>query len=114
MTKGRLEAFSDRVLWANLHLLFWLSLVSFATGWMGENHFATRPVALYGVVLLLSGVAYYILSRVLIAAHGIDSHLGQALGKTPRALSPWCSTLSRFLWHFFCRLSPPHSTSLWP
>jgi uncharacterized membrane protein len=86
MTKGRLEAFSDRVLWANLHLLFWLSLVSFATGWMGENHFATRPVALYGVVLLLSGVAYYILSRVLIAAHGIDSHLGQALGKDTKGI----------------------------
>jgi uncharacterized membrane protein len=87
MTKGRLEAFSDRVLWANLHLLFWLSLVSFATGWMGENHFATRPVALYGVVLLLSGVVYYILSRVLTAAHGIDSQLGQALGKDTKGIA---------------------------
>ncbi|WP_309707406.1 TMEM175 family protein [Armatimonas sp.] len=75
-----------RVLWANLHLLFWLSLVSFATGWMGENHFAPRPVALYGVVLLLSGVAYFILSRVLIAAHGTDSHLGQALGKDTKGI----------------------------
>ena len=70
-----------RVLWANLHLLFWLSLVSFATGWMGENHFATRPVMLYGVILLLSGVAYYILAQVLVAVNGEDSHLARAIGK---------------------------------
>jgi uncharacterized membrane protein len=70
-----------RVLWANLHLLFWLSLVSFATGWMGENHFASRPVALYGVVLLFSGVAYYILAQVLIKVHGADSHLARAIGR---------------------------------
>ena len=55
------------VLWANLHLLFWLSLIPFTTGWMGENHFAPLPVALYGVVLLMAGVAYYILVRALIA-----------------------------------------------
>lgn len=70
-----------RVLWANLHLLFWLSLVSFATGWMGENHFAARPVMLYGVILLLCGVAYYILAQVLVAANGEDSHLARAIGK---------------------------------
>ncbi|MBB6052596.1 TMEM175 family protein [Armatimonas rosea] len=70
-----------RVLWANLHLLFWLSLVSFATGWMGENHFATRPVMLYGVILLLCGVAYYILAQVLVAVNGEDSHLARAIGK---------------------------------
>ena len=57
-----------RVLWANLHLLFWLSLIPFVTGWLGENHFAAWPVALYGVVLLLAGVAYFILTRVLLAA----------------------------------------------
>jgi uncharacterized membrane protein len=68
------------VLWANLHLLFWLSLVPFTTAWMGENHFAARPVALYGFVLLMSGNAYYILSRALIRHHGQDSALAKALG----------------------------------
>jgi uncharacterized membrane protein len=69
-----------RVLWANLHLLFWLSLIPFVTGWMGENHFATWPSALYGVVLLLSGIAYFILARVLIAVNGQDSALAKAVG----------------------------------
>jgi uncharacterized membrane protein len=69
------------VLWANLHLLFWLSLVPFVTGWMGENHFAALPVALYGGVLLLAAIAYYILSQVLIASHGRDSALAIALGR---------------------------------
>jgi uncharacterized membrane protein len=69
------------ILWANMHLLFWLSLIPFATGWMGENHFAALPVALYGGVLLLSGIAYYILSRVLIALHGADSPLAIAIGR---------------------------------
>lgn len=69
-----------RVLWANLHLLFWLSLIPFVTGWMGENHFAPWPVALYGVVLFFAGLAYFILSRVLIAFHGADSPLASALG----------------------------------
>ena len=69
------------VLWANLHLLFWLSLVPFVTGWMGETHFAARPVALYGTVLLLAAVAYSILTRTLIALHGRDSVLASALGR---------------------------------
>jgi uncharacterized membrane protein len=69
------------ILWANMHLLFWLSLVPFATGWMGENNFAALPVALYGAVLLLSGIAYYILAQVLIARHGTDSPLAIALGR---------------------------------
>jgi uncharacterized membrane protein len=69
------------ILWANLHLLFWLSLTPFVTGWMGENHFAALPVAVYGVVLLMSGVAYTILSRFLIGRHGKDSVLAKALGK---------------------------------
>ena len=70
-----------RILWANLHLLFWLSLTPFVTGWMGENHFAAAPVALYGAVLLLSGCAYFILSRALIALHGHDSALATALAR---------------------------------
>jgi uncharacterized membrane protein len=69
------------VLWANLHLLFWLSLMPFATAWMGENNFAPFTVSLYGVLLLLAGIAYYILTRALIASHGKDSVLGAALGR---------------------------------
>ncbi len=68
------------ILWANMHLLFWLSLVPFTTAWMGENHFAQRPVALYGLNLLLAGTAYYILVRTLVSTHGKDSVLATALG----------------------------------
>jgi uncharacterized membrane protein len=71
---------NGRILWANLHLLFWLSLVPFVTAWMGENHLAAVPVALYGLVLLFAGVAYFILSRVLIAHHDKDSALVKAIG----------------------------------
>jgi uncharacterized membrane protein len=69
------------VLWANLHLLFWLSLLPFVTGWMGENHFHSLPTAMYGLVLLMAGVAYWILTRALIAAEGDDSLLHKAVGK---------------------------------
>ena len=68
------------ILWANMHLLFWLSLVPFVTGWMGENHFAERPLAAYGVVLLMAAFAYYILSRTLIRHHGEESLLKTAVG----------------------------------
>jgi len=68
------------VLWANLHLLFWLSLVPFVTGWMGENHFAATPVALYGGVLLMAAIAYYILVRTLIRHDGRESTLARAMG----------------------------------
>ena len=68
------------VLWANLHLLFWLSLVPFVTGWAGENHFAPLPTALYGGVLLLAAIAYFILARVLLSIHAPDSVLAIALG----------------------------------
>jgi uncharacterized membrane protein len=69
------------VLWANLHLLFWLSVIPFVTAWMGENHFAQGPIALYGMVLLACGIAFTILTRVLIAHHGPDSTLAHAVGK---------------------------------
>jgi uncharacterized membrane protein len=69
-----------RILWANLHLLFWLSLIPFVTSWMGQNHFSPVPVALYGTVLLLAAVAYFVLSRVLLALHGGNSLLAAALG----------------------------------
>lgn len=68
-------------LWANLHLLFWLSLVPFVTGWMGENHFAALPLACYGFVLLMAAVAYYILTTVLLRQHGKSSELALALGR---------------------------------
>jgi uncharacterized membrane protein len=71
---------NGRILWANLHLLFWLSLVPFVTGWMGENHFASEPTAVYGVVLLMAAVAYTILQRALVAHHGKDSLLATAVG----------------------------------
>jgi uncharacterized membrane protein len=71
---------SGGILWANLHLLFWLSLVPFVTGWMGENHFAALPAALYGLVLLLAGVAYLVLQRAIVARQGNDSVLAGALG----------------------------------
>jgi uncharacterized membrane protein len=70
-----------RVLWANLHLLFWLSLVPFMTGWTGENKFAPWPVALYGTVLLFAAIAYFLLTRALIALHGRESVLATALGR---------------------------------
>jgi uncharacterized membrane protein len=69
------------ILWANLHLLFWLSLVPFVTGWMGENHFASLPTAVYGVVLLLAAIAYEILQFAIIAENGPDSKLAAAVGK---------------------------------
>jgi uncharacterized membrane protein len=68
------------ILWANLHLLFWLSLVPFATGWMGENHFAAAPAAAYGVVLLMAAVAYWILQQLIIASQGPESLLKKAVG----------------------------------
>jgi uncharacterized membrane protein len=72
---------NGRVLWANMHLLFWLSLVPFATAWMGENNFARWPVVLYGLMLLMAAIAYTILSLTLIALHGRDSLLAAALGQ---------------------------------
>jgi len=72
---------SGGILWSNLHLLFWLSLIPFVTAWMGENQFAQWPVALYGVVMLMAGVAYYILTRTLIRHHGPDSALRAAVGR---------------------------------
>jgi len=75
------ERVSGPILWANLHLLFWLSLVPFVTGWMGENHFARLPTALYGVVLFMSAIAYTILVRTMVAAHGRESVVGRATGR---------------------------------
>jgi uncharacterized membrane protein len=72
---------TGRMLWANLHLLFWLSLIPFTTGWMGENHFAETPTALYGFVLLMAAIAYYWLEQTIIASQGGDSVLKKAVGR---------------------------------
>src|SRR5206468_5793787 len=85
-------AVTGSILWANLHLLFWLSLFPFATGWMGENHFAAVPTALYGVVLLMAAIAYYLLQLTIIRAQGPDSILKQAVG------SDWKGKLSPLLY----------------
>ncbi|MEP7037488.1 MAG: TMEM175 family protein [Acidobacteriota bacterium] len=71
---------NGKILWANMHLLFWLSLISFATGWMGENHFAPLPTAVYGIILLAAAIAYVILQNQIIAEQGEDSKLAAAIG----------------------------------
>ena len=75
------EHVSGRILWANLHLLFWLSLAPFATAWMGQNHSASAPVAFYGFILLFAGIAYFLLTRSLVAHHREDSALAISVGK---------------------------------
>ena len=80
------------ILWANLHLLFWLSLIPFTTGWMGENHFAAAPTALYGVVLLMAAIAYWLLQQLIIASQGKDSLLKKAVG------NDWKGKLSPILY----------------
>ena len=80
------------ILWANLHLLFWLSLFPFVTGWVGENHVASTPAAVYGFVLLMAAIAYYVLQRVIIASQGRNSLLASAIG------SDWKGKLSPLLY----------------
>ena len=69
------------MMWANLHLLFWLSLFPFVTGWMGENHFSKAPTAIYGTVMLLAAIAYYLLQSVIVAEQGRDSKLARSIGR---------------------------------
>jgi uncharacterized membrane protein len=75
------------VMWANLHLLFWLSLIPFATAWLGESHLESLPVALYGTVLLLAGTAYVVLTKTLIAQHGTDSKLAISIGRDRKGIA---------------------------
>jgi uncharacterized membrane protein len=86
------ERVTGSILWANLHLLFWLSLIPFATGWMGENHFEPAPSALYGVVLLMAAIAYWMLQQLIIASQGANSILKRAVG------SDWKGKLSPVLY----------------
>ena len=81
------ERVNGTILWANLHLLFWLSLVPFTTAWLNDTFYAPMPVAIYGVVLLMSGVAYFILSRALIAMHGKDSTRARAIGSDTKGIA---------------------------
>ena len=76
-----LERVTGGILWANMHLLFWLSLIPFTTGWMGENHFAALPTALYGVILVMAAVAYVVLQTTMIRAQGAQSALAKAIGR---------------------------------
>lgn len=108
---------SGGVLWANLHLLFWLSLFPFVTGWMGENHFAPLPTALYGFILLMAALAYTLLQRLIIASEGKDSNLARAIGRDVKGklsgmiytasipcafITPWlaqaCFTVVALMW----------------
>ena len=75
------KTINGKILWANMHLLFWLSLIPFVTGWMGENHFTKWPIAFYGFVLFMNALAYTILAKLLIKHHGGESTLGKAIGK---------------------------------
>src|SRR5207247_11431716 len=93
------EEVSGGILWANLHLLFWLSLFPFTTAWMGENHLASTPTAVYGCVLLMAAIAYHILQRAIIARQGPDSLLAQAIGKD------WKGKLSPLLYTAAFRLA---------
>jgi uncharacterized membrane protein len=110
------ERVSGRILWMNLLLLFWLSLVPFAAAWTGESKFAAAPTAVYGIVLLLSAISYWLLQKAIIAEHGHDSLLARALGRdlkgnlspfvylTAIGLSFWCPIVSNLLYLFVALL----------
>ena len=96
------QAVSGPILWSNLHLLFWLSLVPFATGWMGENHFAALPTQIYGIIMFLAGLAYYILARAIMAYQGPESILRKALGSDWKGkLSPVLYLIAILVAHWF-------------
>ncbi|NVO18551.1 MAG: DUF1211 domain-containing protein [Bacteroidetes bacterium] len=96
---------SGNILWANLHLLFWLSLIPFVTGWVGENNFAPFPISLYGVNLLMAAIAYYVLQIQILKTHGTDSLLGKAIGSDMKGKMSlvlyfsaiWLSILSQWI-----------------
>ena len=108
------ERVNGRILWANMHLLFWLSLIPFATGWVGDNHLAPLPTAVYGAVLLAAAIAYYILERLIIAQQGSDSGSKPPSAGTSRASSRRSSTSPPSSWPSSTSGSPTHSTSSSP
>jgi len=96
-----------KILWANLHWLFWVTLIPFVSGWMGENHFAPTSVTVYGMVLLLSGIAYFVLVRTLITQHGKESHVSQAIGhgsKEKLSIALYVLALAVSLWQPYAAL----------
>ncbi|MGR2682470.1 TMEM175 family protein [Chromobacterium haemolyticum] len=99
-----IQRVDGRVLWANLHLLFWLSLIPFVTGWMGENHFAPLPLALYGVVLLMCALAWWLMQQSLLCLPGNRTRLSEALGKDIKGkISPLCYLIgiaAAFYWEW--------------
>ncbi len=98
------------ILWANIHLLFWLSLVPFATAWMGENHFSSAPLLIYGLILFMAAVAYFILQNRILKHHGQDSLLARALGKN---LKGKISPVLYLIAIGFCFISPLVSGSIY-
>ena len=100
------ERVTGPILWANLHLLFWLSLIPFTTGWMGENHFAPAPSALYGFVLLMAAIAYWMLQQLIIASQGRNSLLKKAIGSDWKGkLSPALYTVAIIAAYWLPRVS---------
>ena len=102
-----IQKINGTILWANNHLLLWLSLVPFVTAWSGQNHFSALPVALYGVVLFMAAVAYYILTMAIIAAHGKGSVLSRAIGKDYKgkiSVALYAAAIPLSLWHTFASL----------
>jgi TMEM175 potassium channel family protein len=97
------ERVDGKILWANLHLLFWLSLAPFTTAWLGENGITTGPVAMYGIMLLFAGIAYFILTKALIAQHGKDSKIAESIGKDRKGLA---SVLIHFVALPICFVEP--------
>ena len=107
---------SGATLWANMHLLFWLSLVPFTTGWMDENHFAPVTVAAYGLVLLGAGIAYFILTRVLLGTHGHDSAFARALGsdfKGKVSVLLYVAAIALAFWQAWVSLTVYALVALW-
>jgi uncharacterized membrane protein len=99
---------NGNILWANMHLLFWLSLVPFVTGWMGENHFEAMPVALYGFVMLMASIAYFVLARSLVAHHEPSSDLAKAIGRDRKgkiSTALYLLALPLAFWHAWAALS---------
>lgn len=94
------KTINGKILWANMHLLFWLSLIPFVTGWMGENHFTKWPIAFYGFVLFMNALAYTILAKLLIKHHGAESILGKAIGKDTKGKISLALYLSAMLMAF--------------
>jgi uncharacterized membrane protein len=111
------EHVSGGVLWANAHLLFWLSLIPFASGWMGENHFSALPTALYGFVLLMSALAYTLLQTVIIRTNGPDSALKKAVGKDRKgklSLILYCTAIAfTFQWEWLSLLIYALVAAIW-